>query len=170
MFVTFIDNHTRLCWIYLMKSKSDVAQIFKKKYTFIETQFQIKISIFKTDNGTEYFNTCFGIFLKEKDIHHTSTCRDTTQQNGLDEHKNQHLLEVARSFFMFSMHMPKYLWGEADLTSCYLINRMSSHVLKYDTPLQTLRKKISKESIDHRFTPKSFWLYGLCSYTQPTSK
>ena len=109
-------------------------------------------------------------FLKEKDIHHTSTCRDTTQQNGLDEHKNQHLLEVARSFFMFSMHMPKYLWGEADLTSCYLINRMSSHVLKYDTPLQTLRKKISKESIDHRFTPKSFWLYGLCSYTQPTSK
>ena len=41
---------------------------------------------------------------------------------------------------MVSMHMPKYLWGEAVLTSCYLINRMLSRVLKYDTPLQTLRK------------------------------
>ena len=40
---------------------------------------------------------------------------------------------------MFSKHMPKYLRGEVVLTSCYLINRMSSRVLKYETPLQTLR-------------------------------
>ena len=78
-FVTFIDDHTRLCWMYLMKSKSDVAQIFKEFYTFIETQFQTKINILKTDNGTEYFNTCLGICLKEKGIHHISTCRDTPQ-------------------------------------------------------------------------------------------
>ena len=91
-----------------MKYKSDVAQIFKSFYTFIEIQFQVKISIFKTDNGTEYFNTCLGKFLKEEGIHHISTCRDTPQQNGIAEHKNRHLLEVARSL-MFSMHMPKYL-------------------------------------------------------------
>ena len=91
-----------------MKYKSDVAQIFKSFYTFIEIQFQVKISIFKTDNGTEYFNTCLGNFLKEEGIHHISTCRDTPQQNGIAEHKNRHLLEVARSL-MFSMHMPKYL-------------------------------------------------------------
>ena len=40
---------------------------------------------------------------------------------------------------MFSMHMPKYLWGEVVLTSCYLINIMPSHVLKYDNLLLTLR-------------------------------
>ena len=77
--------------------------------------------------------------MKEKGIHHISTCRDTPQQNSIDECKNRHLLEVVRSL-MFSMHMPKYLWGEAVLTSCYLINRMLSRVLKYDIPLQTLKK------------------------------
>ena len=91
-----------------MESKSYVAQIFKDFYTFIETQFQVKINIFKTYNGTEYFNTCLGNFLKEKGIHDISTCRDTPQQNSIAKRKNRHLLEVARSL-MFSMHMLKYL-------------------------------------------------------------
>ena len=134
-FVSFIDDHTWQCWVYLMKNKSDVEQIFKGFYDFVETQFQIKINILKTDNGTEYFNDYLGTFLKEKGIHHQSTSRDTPRKNSIIEHKNRHLLEVVRSL-MFSMHIPKYLWGEGILTSCYLINRMSSHILKYDTPLQ----------------------------------
>lgn len=36
---------------------------------------------------------------------------------------------------MFSMEVPKY-WGNALLTACYLINRMSSWVLKYEAPIQ----------------------------------
>ena len=61
--MTFIDDHTRLCWVYLMKKKSDVEQIFKDFYAFFEIQFQIKISILKTDNGTKYFNDCLGTFF-----------------------------------------------------------------------------------------------------------
>ncbi|KAL5777605.1 hypothetical protein ACOSP7_010531 [Xanthoceras sorbifolium] len=133
-FVTFIDDHTRLCWIYLMHEKSDVEKLFKDFYTMIETQFQTKISILHTDNGTEYFNKRLGTFLKEKGIYHQSTCVDTPQQNGIAERKNRHLLEVARAI-MFSMNVPKYLWGEALLTAAYLINRMPTRVLKYQTPL-----------------------------------
>ncbi|KAH9650093.1 protein kinase domain-containing protein [Citrus sinensis] len=33
------------------------------------------------------------VFCKEKGIIHTSTCRDTPQQNGIAERKNRHLLE-----------------------------------------------------------------------------
>ena len=40
---------------------------------------------------------------------------------------------------MFSMNVPKYLWGIALLTSCYLINRMPSRVLKFQIPLQVLK-------------------------------
>lgn len=32
----------------------------------VENQFQTKISIFCIDNGTEYFNTCLGDFLKKR--------------------------------------------------------------------------------------------------------
>ena len=50
-FVTFIDDHTRLCWVYLMSEKSEVKKIFKDFYNMIENQFQTKISILRTDNG-----------------------------------------------------------------------------------------------------------------------
>ena len=138
-FVTFIDDHTRSCWVYLMNSKYEVEQIFKKIYAFIETQFQTKISILKIDNGTEYYNECLGSFLQKKGIQHQSTCRDTPQQNGIAERKNCHLLEVAR-VLMISMNVPKYFWGESVLIACYLINRMPTRVLNYNTPLQTLKK------------------------------
>ncbi|KAK9217910.1 hypothetical protein WN943_006540 [Citrus x changshan-huyou] len=75
------------------------------------------------------------VFCKEKGIIHTSTCRDTPQQNGIAERKNCHLLEVSRAI-MLSMHVPKYLWGDAVLTACYLINRMPTRVLKYQSPLE----------------------------------
>lgn len=137
-FVTFIDDHTRLCWIYLMKKKSDVKNLFEDFYTMIENQFQTKIGILHSDNGTEYFNEHLEAFLKNNGIVHQSTCRDTPQQNGIAERKNKHLLEVARAI-MFYMNVPKYLWGEAILTASYLINRMPTKMLKYQTPLECLK-------------------------------
>ena len=43
---------------------------------------------------------------------------------------------MARSI-MFTMNVPKQFWGEAVLTTSYLINRMPSKVFKYQTPCQT---------------------------------
>lgn len=108
-FITFIDDHKRLCWVYLIKNNYEVEQHFKKIYNFVKTQFQTRISILKIDNGIEYFNKCLENFLKEKDIHHQSICKDIPQQNGITECKNHHLLEVARTL-MFFMHILKYLW------------------------------------------------------------
>ena len=133
-FVTFIDDHTRLCWIYLMNKKSDVKKLFKDFYTLIENQFQTKINILRTDNGKGFFNQYLGNFLIEKGIQHQSTCPYTPQQNSVSERKNRHLLEVSRAL-MLSMNVPKYLWGEAVLTAAYLINRVPSRVLNHQTLL-----------------------------------
>ena len=62
-FVTFIDDHTRLCWVYLMHKKSEVATIFQNFYNMIENQFQTKASILRSDNGTEYYNSILGTFF-----------------------------------------------------------------------------------------------------------
>ena len=53
-FVSFIDDHTRLTWVFLMKEKSEVGEIFKRFHNMIKTQFQTTIQIFRTDNGREY--------------------------------------------------------------------------------------------------------------------
>ena len=120
-FVTFIDDHTRLTWLYLITKKSDIKEVFVRFHKMIETQFQTKIRILHFDNGTEFFNEPLTTFLHDKGIVHQATCRDTPQQNGVAERKNRHLLEVARAL-MFSMHVPKYLWGDVVLTAAYLIN------------------------------------------------
>ena len=76
--------------------------------------------------------------MLEKGILPQSTCKDTPQQNGIAERKSKHLLEVGRAL-MFHMNVPTHLWGDAILTSCYLINRMPTRVLNYATHLQTLK-------------------------------
>lgn len=84
-FITFIDDHTRVCWVYLLKEKSEAAEVFRKFYNMVETQFHIKIQILRTDNGKEYFNSILGKFLMDKGIMHQTTCVDTLQQNGVAE-------------------------------------------------------------------------------------
>ncbi|WJZ83952.1 hypothetical protein VitviT2T_003590 [Vitis vinifera] len=154
-FVSFIDDHTRLTWVFLMKEKSETSQIFKNFKNMIQTQFQSKIQILKSDNARDYFNSILGEFLAQEGIVHLSSCVDTPQQNGIAEKKNRHLLEVARSL-MFSMNVPKLFWGQAVLTAAYLINRMSSRVLKFQTPCQTLLKSFPTTRLISTVPPKIF--------------
>jgi hypothetical protein len=122
--------------IYL-KSKSEVFSCFKSFHAMVHTQFNMRIKILRSDNGTEYIDKSFRAFLDENGILFQTTCVDTPQQNGVAERKNRHLAEVARSL-LFTMNVPKYLWGEAILTAAYLINRMPSSVLNFKTPLECL--------------------------------
>jgi len=84
-------------------------------------------------------NLEFGKFLASYGIEHQTTCVNTPEQNSVAERKNRHLLEVARSL-MFTMNVPKFLWGEAIKTATYLINRMPLRVLDYKTPAECLLK------------------------------
>ena len=142
-FVTFIDDHTRVCWVYLLKEKSEVPQIFEKFHSMIKTQYNAPIKIIRTDNGTEYFNSVLNQFLSTNGLLHHSSCVDSPQQNGISERKNRHLLEVARSL-LFTANVPKRFWGDAILTACFLINRQPSKVLNFNTPLSCLRQSYPK--------------------------
>lgn len=48
---------------------------------------------------------------------------------------------------MFTTHIFIYLWGEAILTGTYLINRMSSRILKLKSPYETLLRAFPKSHI-----------------------
>ncbi|CAH9105932.1 unnamed protein product, partial [Cuscuta epithymum] len=159
-FITFIDDHTRKTWIYLLKEKSEAAETFKRFYSMIQTQFQSQIQVLRTDNGKEYFNKILGNFLIQQGIIHHSSCVDTPQQNGIAERKNRHLLEVTRAL-MFSMNVQKRFWGEALLHAAYLINRMPSKILGYQTPLKTLQTFFPHNKI---FTELPHKVFGCISF------
>ncbi|KAL5851107.1 hypothetical protein ACOSQ3_006225 [Xanthoceras sorbifolium] len=136
-FISFIDDHTRISWVFLMKEKSEAGHIFQTFNKMIQTQFKTTIQVLKTDNAKEYFSSILSNYLLNQGIVHLSSCVDTPQQNGVAERKNKHLLEVARSL-LFTSNVPKHYWGEAVLTATYLINRMPSRVLNFKTPISLL--------------------------------
>ncbi|XP_057478145.1 retrovirus-related Pol polyprotein from transposon TNT 1-94 isoform X6 [Actinidia eriantha] len=148
-FVTFIDCFSRVTWVYLLKSKSEVFSCFKSFHAMVRTQFDSNIKILRSDNGTEYIDTSFRAFLDDNGILFQTTCVGTPQQNGVAERKNRHLAEVARSL-LFTMNVPKYLWGEAILTAAYLINRMPSSVLNFKTPIECLPSHFHVTSLPPR--------------------
>lgn len=37
-FIIFVDDFTRMCWIYFLKAKSEVAEIFMKFKRLVENQ------------------------------------------------------------------------------------------------------------------------------------
>jgi hypothetical protein len=79
---------------------------FQCFYNFIENRFGFKIKIFRIDNGTEFVNEIFSIFLKQKGNLHQTTCVYTPQQNDISKRKNRHLLEVTQ-VLLFQSNIPK---------------------------------------------------------------
>jgi transposase InsO family protein len=86
-FLTFIDGFSRCTWLYLLKWKSDVFSAFKDFYALLCNQYDAKVKIFRSDNGTEYVNNEFDCFLFANGIIHQTTCINTSAQNGIAEKK-----------------------------------------------------------------------------------
>ena len=54
IFLTIVNDATRATWLFLMKSKSEVRQLFSSFYTMFHTQFGLKIKAVRTDNAKEF--------------------------------------------------------------------------------------------------------------------
>uniref|UniRef100_A0A2N9EUA1 phosphoenolpyruvate carboxykinase (ATP) n=1 Tax=Fagus sylvatica TaxID=28930 RepID=A0A2N9EUA1_FAGSY len=136
-FVTFIDDHSRLTWVYVLKDRSQLFATFQSFYAEISNQFNAKLLAFRTDNAREYTESSFQEFLTSRGIIHQTSCVRTPQQNGIAERKNGPILAIARAL-MLQMHVPKSFWADAVLTATYLLNRMPSRVLKGKSPFEIL--------------------------------
>lgn len=69
-YIIFIDDFTRMCWIYFMKFKSEVTDVFWKFKKMVENQSDCKIQVLRSDNGKEYTSEKFNMFCEEADIEH----------------------------------------------------------------------------------------------------
>ncbi|GJV26785.1 ribonuclease H-like domain-containing protein [Tanacetum coccineum] len=139
-FLTIMDDYTRAIWVYLIKSKDEVSPFITVFYNLIENQFNKKIKVFRSDNGTEFVNQYVNKFCADKGVIHQTCCAYTPQQNGIAERKHRHLLNVARSL-MFQGGIPLRMWSECILTATYLINRLPSSMLNGKSPYEMIYRK-----------------------------
>ncbi|CAN7059401.1 unnamed protein product [Brassica oleracea var. botrytis] len=144
--VTFIYQKSKYTWLTMIPTKDRVLDAFINFQTYITNQFNVKIKVFRSDNGGEYTSHAFKNHLAKHGILHQTSCPYTPQQNGVAERKNRHLMGVARSM-MFQTNVPKRFWSDAVMTACYLINRTPTRILGDLTPYEVLNKR--KPSINH---------------------
>jgi GAG-pre-integrase domain/Integrase core domain len=145
-FVLFIDNCTRMTWLYVLKTKDEVPYVFKTFFKMVRNQFGKMIKYLRSDNGGEFVNKVLRDFFNSQGIIHETSCIGTPQQNGVAERKNRHVLETARSMLL-EYDVPQVYWDHAVATAIYLINRMPSVVLNFQTPLQVLSSYFQIPSI-----------------------
>ncbi|KAM2174560.1 hypothetical protein PS2_033856 [Malus domestica] len=108
-------------------NKSDVLLLLQEFCTMVSTQFQTKVK---------------------------TTTPFTPQQNDVSKRKNRQIMEVARSL-MLDKCVPNHLWGHVVLAAVYLINRVPSMVLDFQTPFNVLQKHVSLVSVS-KLPPKVF--------------
>jgi len=67
-FVSFIDDFSRRCWVYLIRRKVDVLAVFKTFKARVELESEKKIKCLRTDNGGEYTSDEFDNFYQYEGI------------------------------------------------------------------------------------------------------
>ncbi|GKA61122.1 gag-pol polyprotein [Tanacetum coccineum] len=67
-FVSFIDDYSKRCWVYPIKKKSDVFEVFKVNKAWVELDSGKKIKCLRTDNGGEYIGDEFDTFCRQEEI------------------------------------------------------------------------------------------------------
>ena len=143
-FITFIDDYSRYCYIYLLSEKSQALEAFKIYKAEVELQLETKIKTVRSDRGGEFYGRHtsagqqkgpFAMFLQEHGIKAQYSTPYTPTQNGVAERKNRTLfffflnnrtlLNMVRSM-MCTSGLPINLWGEALKTANYICNRSPS--------------------------------------------
>lgn len=132
-FLTVVDDFTHCVWTFLMKSKTQTCQILTNFLSYIATQFNSQVKVVRTDNGSEFLSTICQTLFTSHGIVHQHSCPYTPQQNDVVEHKHHHLIQVARAL-LHHAGLPHHFWGEAVLTTTFLINRLPSSLLQWRTP------------------------------------
>jgi histone deacetylase 1/2 len=143
-YVSFLDDYSKFLWLFPLKLKSDVENVFLNFQTYVEKQFDRKIKAIQSDWGGEYrrLNTYF----HKIGINHRVACPHTHQQNGSIERKHRHIVEVGLSLLAHS-NLPMIYWEDAFQTATYIINRLPTPVLNQKSPFEILYNKIP----DYRF-------------------
>nr|GFB58473.1 retrovirus-related Pol polyprotein from transposon TNT 1-94 [Tanacetum cinerariifolium] len=96
-FLLFIDDYSRMSWVYFLKLKSESFECFKKFKAMVEKQSGKVVKVLRTDRGGEFLSKEFTNFCDEEGIKRELTAPHTPEQNGVAERKNRTVVEMARS-------------------------------------------------------------------------
>src|SRR6185369_3673403 len=126
-FMTLIEDATRFCYVYLLRTKDEALDYFKIYKAEVENQLERKIKRLRLDRGGEYFTKIFDEFCEEHGIIHERTPPYSPESNGIAERKNRTVTDLVNSM-LDTAGLSKAWWGEAVLTSCHVLNKFQTRI------------------------------------------
>lgn len=88
-FATFIDECSRYCKVYPLKSRDEIASAFDEYKRFVKKQTGHLIKEVRTDNAAEYVGGEFAGIIKAAGNRHQTSVARCPQQNGISERMNR---------------------------------------------------------------------------------
>eukprot|EP00268_Persea_americana_P046834 TRINITY_DN4845_c0_g1_i1.p1 TRINITY_DN4845_c0_g1~~TRINITY_DN4845_c0_g1_i1.p1 ORF type:complete len:315 (+),score=41.54 TRINITY_DN4845_c0_g1_i1:771-1715(+) len=96
-FLLFVDDFSRMSWVYFLREKSEAFSMFQIFKAQFEKQSGCFIKTLRTDQGGEFVSNEFNSFCEEHGICRQLITSNTPQQNGVAKRKNKTVVETARS-------------------------------------------------------------------------
>ncbi|KAL6132876.1 hypothetical protein ACLB2K_065115 [Fragaria x ananassa] len=102
-FITFIDDYTRYCTLFLISEKFQSLEKFKIFKAEAEKELGKQIKAMRSDRGGEYYGRytetgqhkgLFALYLQEHGIQAQYTTPGSPESNGVSERKNRTLLNM----------------------------------------------------------------------------
>ncbi|KAE8657590.1 hypothetical protein F3Y22_tig00116989pilonHSYRG00496 [Hibiscus syriacus] len=99
-FLLFIDDFSRKTWVYFLKQKSEVFEVFKKFKAAVERESGRKIKAMRSDRGGEFTSREFQEFCEANGIRRPMTVPRSPQQN------------VACAVYLTNRSPTRSIWGK----------------------------------------------------------
>ena len=136
-YLVCLDDYSHYCWVFPLRRKSEVHQHLVELTALAQTQFNLPVKCFQTDNGTEFVNTATTTFFAARGTLLRLSCPYTSPQNGKAERTIRTLNNSIRTMLLHASMPPAY-WAEALAAACYLLNRRPSSSISHEVPFTRL--------------------------------
>ena len=133
-FLIFVDDFTRMTWVYFLKEKYDAFFFLRNSKCLLKIKV-VNVLILRPDRGGEFTSKEFSMFCSDMGNRRELTTSYTPQQNRVAERKNRTIVKLARSMVK-DKGLPKCYWAEAVATTMYLMNRFPTKEVRGKTPYE----------------------------------
>jgi hypothetical protein len=138
-FVSYLDFHTKVAFVYLMRRKSDQLEAFKmfNSDVFRQTGTNInKLETFQTDNDTVYLSRECKQFYQERNINHQTIVPRDSESNGSPERLNRTIMDIERALRAHANLGPEYWEFSVGMALSLMRIRPSSTQSDRKTPFE----------------------------------
>lgn len=139
-FMSVIDDHSRLCKVYCIRSKEEVYDCLCEYINEVENITGMKVKKIRCDNGKEYLNSRIYQFTRSKEIQINACPPYVHELNGVAERFNRTIMDMARCL-MAEAKVNRSFWPECIKTAAYLKNRSLANTEERKTPYELFFRK-----------------------------